>query len=117
MPCAASSRASALASVVPPSRRTCRMADMAPLFRHVPWLTIIGVGEDGADGLGAAARAALAQAELVMGPARHLSLLPAISCPAIEWPVPFADGMTRLMEHRGARVVMLASGDPFWFGA
>jgi precorrin-6Y C5,15-methyltransferase (decarboxylating) len=93
------------------------MADMAPLFRHVPWLTIIGVGEDGADGLGAAARAALAQAELVMGPARHLSLLPAISCPAIEWPVPFADGMTRLMEHRGARVVMLASGDPFWFGA
>lgn len=84
----------------------------------MPWLTIIGVGEDGTDGLGIAARAALADAELVMGPARHLSLLPdAISCATIEWPVPFVDGIARLMEHRGRRVVMLASGDPFWFGA
>lgn len=80
-------------------------------------MTILGVGEDGADGLGPAARAALAEAELVMGSARHLSLLPAITCPAIEWPVPFADGIARLMEHRGQRVAMLASGDPFWFGA
>lgn len=81
------------------------------------WLTIIGVGEDGADGLSAAARDALAQAELVMGPARHLSLMPALTCPAIEWPVPFADGIALLLEQRGRRVVMLASGDPFWFGA
>ena len=81
------------------------------------WLTIIGIGEDGPDGLSAAGRAALAQAELVMGPARHLALLPAITCPAIEWPVPFADGIDLLMQHRGRRVVMLASGDPFWFGA
>jgi precorrin-6B C5,15-methyltransferase / cobalt-precorrin-6B C5,C15-methyltransferase len=83
----------------------------------MPWLTIIGIGEDGTDGLGPAPRAALAEAELVMGPARHLSLLPAITCPTIEWPVPFADGIARLMEHRGRRVVILASGDPFWFGA
>jgi len=89
------------------------MSDTAP----EAWLTIIGVGEDGADGLGIAARAALAEAELVMGPARHLLLLPAITCPTIEWPVPFADGIARLLEHRGRRVVMLASGDPFWFGA
>jgi precorrin-6Y C5,15-methyltransferase (decarboxylating) len=80
-------------------------------------LTIIGIGEDGADGLGPAARAALAEAELVMGPARHLSLLPAITCPTIEWPVPFTDGIARLLEHGGQRVAMLASGDPFWFGA
>ena len=52
-----------------------------------------------------------------MGPARHLALLPAISCPTIEWPVPFAEGLTQLLEHRGRRVVVLASGDPFWFGA
>lgn len=89
------------------------MADTAP----EAWLTIIGIGEDGPDGLSAASRAALARAELVMGPARHLSLLPAITCPATEWPVPFADGITLLMQHRGQRVVMLASGDPFWFGA
>ena len=73
------------------------------------WLTIIGIGEDGPDGLSAAARTALAQAGLVMGPARHLSLLPAITCTMIEWPVPFADGIALLMQHRGQRVVMLAS--------
>lgn len=75
------------------------------------------MGEDGSDGLSATARQALDQAELVIGPARHLALLPAVSCPTIEWPVPFADGIARLLEHRGKRVVMLASGDPFWFGA
>lgn len=80
-------------------------------------MTIIGIGEDGAAGLSDASRAALAEAELVMGSARHLSLLPALTCPTIEWPVPFADGIAVLLEHRGRRVAMLASGDPFWFGA
>lgn len=70
------------------------------------------------DDLGPAARTALADAELVMGPARHLALLAdAFTCPASEWPVPFAEGVARLIAQRGRRVVMLASGDPFWFGA
>ncbi|NML10596.1 precorrin-6y C5,15-methyltransferase (decarboxylating) subunit CbiE [Sphingobium sp. AR-3-1] len=81
------------------------------------WLTIIGVGEDGRCGLSADSRAALARAELVMGSARHLSLLAPLNGPAIEWPVPFADGIDQLLAQRGRRVVMLASGDPFWFGA
>ena len=82
-----------------------------------PWLTIIGIGEDGADGLSLAARQALAQAELVTGAARHLALLPALECETMVWPVPFADGVPLLLAQRGRRVVMLASGDPFWFGA
>ena len=55
------------------------MADMAP----EAWLTIIGIGEDGPDGLSAAAGTALAQAGLVMGPARHLSLLHGLSL--VDW--------------------------------
>ncbi|WJT00690.1 precorrin-6y C5,15-methyltransferase (decarboxylating) subunit CbiE [Novosphingobium humi] len=82
-----------------------------------PWLTIIGLGEDGAQGLSAAAREALDRAEVVIGAPRHLALLPALTCAILEWPVPFADGIARLIEQRGRRVVMLASGDPFWFGA
>lgn len=35
----------------------------------------------------------------------------------IAWPVPFADGIDILKGLRGRRVVVLASGDPFWFGA
>lgn len=52
-----------------------------------------------------------------MGPARHLALLPGLKAPTIEWPVPFADGVPLLLAQRGRKVVVLASGDPFWFGA
>jgi len=65
------------------------------------------------DGLCSAGRAALARAELVMGSARHLALLPALTCAVFKWPVPFADGIAELLAHRGRRVVMLSSGDPF----
>lgn len=75
------------------------------------------MGEDGADGLAPPARAALVAAEVVMGSARHLALLPPFSGAAIVWPVPFAEGIPLLLAQRGRRVVMLASGDPFWFGA
>ncbi|MXQ09059.1 precorrin-6y C5,15-methyltransferase (decarboxylating) subunit CbiE [Alphaproteobacteria bacterium GH1-50] len=82
-----------------------------------PWLTLVGLGEDGPDGLSAASRAALAEAEVVIGPPRHLSLVPDAGAERIEWPVPFADGLTVLDGLRGRRVVALVSGDPFWFGA
>lgn len=83
-----------------------------------PWLTLVGLGEDGAQGLSPAARAALAAAEVVMGPHRHLALLPDTGrAERIDWPVPFADGLPLLLSHRGRPTVALASGDPFWFGA
>ena len=83
----------------------------------MPWLTIIGLGEDGPDGLSPASRSALDQAEIVMGPPRHLELLPNLEAKRIAWPVPFADGVEQLLALRPRRVVALASGDPFWFGA
>ena len=52
-----------------------------------------------------------------MGPARHLDLLGQTSAQTIPWPVPFSDGIDTLLGLRGQRVVVLASGDPFWFGA
>lgn len=75
------------------------------------------MGEDGAAGLSPASRAALAAAQVVMGPPRHLALLPGLQAERIEWPVPFADGLPRLLALRGRRVAVLVSGDPFWFGA
>ena len=77
----------------------------------------MGLGEDGPDGLPPASRRALEEAEVVMGAKRHLALLPAHEAETVEWPVPFADGLPVLRELRGRRVVVLASGDPFWFGA
>lgn len=77
-----------------------------------PWLTIIGIGEDGLAGLSQEAREALAAAEIVFGGARHLELAGARGR---AWPVPFS--IAPLLACRPARVVALCSGDPFWFGA
>ncbi|MHA6346234.1 precorrin-6y C5,15-methyltransferase (decarboxylating) subunit CbiE [Roseivivax sp. CAU 1761] len=86
---------------------------------EAPWLTIVGLGEDGPEGLAAASHEALRQAEIVMGPPRHLELLAPLGLAArrVPWPVPFAEGLARLDALRGRRVAVLASGDPFWFGA
>ena len=75
------------------------------------------MGEDGPDGLPPASRRALEGAEVVMAPPRHLALAPDTGAERIAWPVPFADGLPILMGLRGRRVAVLASGDPFWFGA
>ncbi|MFL1877197.1 cobalamin biosynthesis bifunctional protein CbiET, partial [Hansschlegelia beijingensis] len=55
------------------------------------WLTVIGVGENGSASLTGEALRALQEAELVVGGARHLALLPAHLAPAAErraWPSP-----------------------------
>ncbi len=79
-----------------------------------PWLSIIGIGEDGLPGLSDAARGSLAQAEIVFGGPRHLALA-AVGDRGRPWPVPFSTAPVLAL--RGRRVAVLASGDPFWFGA
>jgi len=79
-----------------------------------PWLTVVGLGEDGLDGLGNASRSAVAAADVIFGGARHLDLVQA-GPRGRPWPVPFETAP--VMAWRGRRVVVLASGDPFWFGA
>ncbi|MBU9698963.1 precorrin-6y C5,15-methyltransferase (decarboxylating) subunit CbiE [Rhodobacteraceae bacterium HSP-20] len=79
-----------------------------------PWLSIIGLGEDGPAGLSEASRAALASAEVVFGAPRHLALA-GIGARGQDWPVPF--DLSPLLALRGQKVAMLVSGDPFWFGA
>ncbi|TMV86024.1 precorrin-6y C5,15-methyltransferase (decarboxylating) subunit CbiE, partial [Thioclava sp. BHET1] len=79
-----------------------------------PWLAIIGLGEDGLDGLSQAARAALDHAGAIFGGPRHLELV-AAGARGRAWPVPF--DIAPVLALRGRPVVVLASGDPFWHGA
>lgn len=44
-------------------------------------------------------------------------MLPDLACETAVWPVPFDAGIAPLMARRGRAVVLLVSGDPFWFGA
>ncbi|MEZ0170688.1 precorrin-6y C5,15-methyltransferase (decarboxylating) subunit CbiE [Microvirga sp. TS319] len=81
-----------------------------------PWLTIIGIGEDGRAGLSAAALAALDGAKLVIGGARHLDLAAPLSARTLAWPSPFSDGYRLVLERRGEPTCVLATGDPFHYG-
>ena len=78
-----------------------------------PWLSIIGLGEDGVPGLCDASRLALSAADIVFGGPRHLALADA-GTRGRAWPVPF--DVAPVLALRGQRVAVLASGDPFWFG-
>lgn len=82
-----------------------------------PWLSIVGIGEDGLDGLGRNAIAAIEAAEIVFGGKRHLELAAAaIRGEARPWPVPFDAEMSDVVALRGSKVCVLASGDPFFYG-
>ena len=80
-----------------------------------PWLTVVGIGEDGFKGLGKNARHALLCAAKIFGGQRHLDLLPpCIRGERQPWPSPFC--LESLLSHRGEPVCVLASGDPMFFG-
>ncbi len=86
---------------------------MAP---NAPWLTVIGIGEDGRAGLSSAALAALDRAEFVIGGVRHLALVAPLSAQKQTWPSPFSDGYSMILARRGQPTCVLATGDPFHYG-
>ena len=81
------------------------------------WLSIIGIGEDGRAGLSAAAIALVEAAELVVGGKRHLELFGPTRGEQRIWSTPLEATITDILAHQGRPVAVLASGDPFWFGA
>ena len=114
-------QASSRASVVPPKIRM-RMSSPEKVAEarettRARWLSIVGIGEDGGDGLSAEARRLIAEAELVVGGARHLALAGAlVSGERLAWPSPLHDAFPIILARRGRKVVVLASGDPFNYG-
>ncbi|MDQ0650952.1 precorrin-6y C5,15-methyltransferase (decarboxylating) subunit CbiE [Pseudomonas cedrina] len=80
-----------------------------------PWLTVVGIGEDGFKGLGRNARHALLRATRIIGAQRQLDLLPVCIRGERElWPSPFS--LAPVLARRGTPVCVLASGDPMFYG-
>lgn len=80
-----------------------------------PWLTIVGIGEDGFKGLGKNARRALMGASRIVGGQRQLDLLPpCINGERQLWPSPFS--LAPVLASPGVPVCVLASGDPMFYG-
>lgn len=80
------------------------------------WLSIIGLGEEGLDGLTPAARKLIDQAETLVGGERHLAKVPNGTAERLTWASPLSLTVAEIAKRRGRRVVVLATGDPLWFG-
>ncbi len=81
------------------------------------WLSIVGIGEDGLEGLSPAARGLIAEASLVVGGQRHLALVAgAVRGECLAWPSPPKAAFPAILARRGAPVCVVASGDPFFYG-
>ncbi|WP_316162604.1 MULTISPECIES: precorrin-6y C5,15-methyltransferase (decarboxylating) subunit CbiE [unclassified Bradyrhizobium] len=93
------------------------MVNSAATCNAQRWLSIVGIGEDGVDGLSTPARRLIAQAALVVGGTRHLELAaPLIAGERLAWPSPLKLAFDQIAARRGEPVVVLASGDPFNYG-
>src|SRR5882724_8101349 len=80
------------------------------------WLTIIGLSEDGLDGLTPAARKLVEQAQTLVGGERHLAKIPNGAAERLPWASPLKLTIDEIVKRRERRVVVLATGDPLWFG-
>ena len=80
------------------------------------WLSVVGLCEDGAEGLTPAARRLVAQAAFVVGGRRHLALAGPLAAETLVWPSPIEEALDAIEAWRGKPVCVLASGDPFFFG-
>ncbi|MFD6161020.1 precorrin-6y C5,15-methyltransferase (decarboxylating) subunit CbiE [Nocardia sp. NPDC060256] len=84
-----------------------------------PPVVVAGIGADGWDGLGRAAREAIASAEVIFGSVRQLGLVAERDSVGerVVWPSPLVPALAGLFErYAGARVCVLASGDPMFYG-
>jgi precorrin-6B C5,15-methyltransferase / cobalt-precorrin-6B C5,C15-methyltransferase len=81
-----------------------------------PWLNIIGIGEEGWQGLSSKAQGAVKTAQHIIGSTRTLAMLPTVQAEQHEWPQPFSAVVEQLKPLRGHSTVILATGDPMNYG-
>ncbi len=79
------------------------------------WLHIVGIGEDGMDGLLPATRAVVEAAEVILGGDRHHHLSDKVTAERLNWPSPFDAMIDTIRSLKGRRAVVLVTGDPLWF--
>jgi precorrin-6Y C5,15-methyltransferase (decarboxylating) len=81
-------------------------------------VVVVGIGASGWDGLAPTSRAEVERADVLMGSARQLALVPeSVTAERVAWPSPLTEALPGLVEaHAGRAVVVLASGDPMLSG-
>ena len=80
------------------------------------WLAVVGLGEDGLEGLGRRARGLLDAAETLAGAPRHLAAVPDDGRPRLAWPRPPEALVGTILGMKPRAVCVLATGDPMHYG-
>ncbi len=81
------------------------------------WLSVVGIGEDGLSGLSSIARTLLDRAQVVVGGARHLAMLPTDDTrEKLLWASPLQATVDEIIRRQGESICVLASGDPMCHG-
>lgn len=82
-----------------------------------PWITIIGIGDDGLQGLTPDRIDRIMAADVLVGGDRHQALVPDFSGERLTWEGGLDAAMDRMETLRGRKVVVIATGDPMCYGA
>lgn len=80
------------------------------------WLTIVGIGEDGWEGLTDEARNAIDEADVIIGGERHLSFIDTGNKETKTWGKRLKELVGEIENLRGRKVCVLASGNPLFYG-
>ena len=83
---------------------------------QAPWITVIGIGEDGIESLNESSKSIIKHADTIIGGKRHLKMIPYNIPDQLEWLSPLVDTIPLIEKRRNKRVVILATGDPMHFG-
>ena len=79
------------------------------------WLDVVGIGEDGVEGLSPNAVNVLKDAEIIIGGERHHKLSGDFKAQRLAWPSPFDSLVGEIISLKGKKIVVLTTGDPLWF--
>ena len=81
-----------------------------------PWLTILGIGDNGLDSLTPPARALFEAAETIIAPERVLARIDCGGRETIPWTFGIKETIAFVLARRGRPTTILATGDPMFFG-
>ncbi len=80
------------------------------------WITVIGIGEDGLEGLSAVRLAQIEAADVLIGGERHHGKVENPKVERLDWGKGFDQALQEIEKRRGKAIVVLASGDPMNYG-
>jgi len=80
------------------------------------WLHVVGVTARGVQSLASEQRALLDQARVIIGPPRSLPKVRELDDRLVTWQSPLNKMIEQILSYRGTPTVILATGDPTWFG-